>query len=513
MRRSTPLALLGAVALGVAGVALPAQADPGPGPNTSVAIHLDALGAQPAQDYAGDSGPVYVSGNERHVSLSVLTGGRWNVEVSAPAGRTLSAGESFAVASSDALSSDSEPGLRVLEWDGDENYGRWLHCGDSIDNPPERPVTSLGRFTVQQAVYDGAGHPVQFAVTFEQNCQDTEQPSLEGSMAVTAADPAAPVPTASATPGPLTGVTITNHAPNPDRSASPDVYLSWTKPEGTPSTRTVISFAQPAPFLTNILSYTTIYDGTDSSYVAPYWYEGISSYGFRLVPVSALGRLGTPTVVQLQGTRFYTKGSPRRLVMGQKAVLTGRLSKSLADPDVPDTNSGPGLVGRRIDIYSRPRTADGRAPWVLEGHTTTGADGRYEAAVAPRENSWYGAVFSGSSVDMANGDGVPFNVDVAPRTDLASNSRQVRRHSKITLSTSRSTAGSRSIVLLQRYSAHAWHTVATRRIKPAVSGRTPQRQVLRYRVGARGTYVFRLAKPGDAKHVTGYSRTVRVKVR
>jgi hypothetical protein len=513
VRRSSPLVLLAVVAMGVAGTVVPASADPGPGPNTSVAIHKDALGARPSQDYAGNSGPAYLSGNERHLQLSVLAGGRWNVEVSAPAGRTLSAGESFEVASSDALGSDTEPGLRVLQWDGDENQGRWLHCGDGVSDPPDYPVVSRGRFTIQQAVYDGAGHPVQFAATFEQNCQDTEQPSLEGSMAVTAADPAAPIPAASATPGPITGVTITNRAPNPDRAASPDVYLAWTKPTGDPGTRTVISFAQPAPFATNLNYLTSIYDGTGSSYTAPYWYEGISSYGFQLVPVSALGRLGTPTSVQLQGTRFSAKGSPRRVVMGQKAVLTGRLSKSLEDPDVPDTNSGPGLVGRRIDIYRRPRTADGRAPWVLEGHTTTDADGRYQAVVDPRDNCWYSALFAGSSTDMANGGGVPFNVDVAPQTDLASTSKRVKRHSSITFSTSRSTAGSRSVVLLQRYDGHAWHTVATRRIKPAANARGVKRQVIRYRAGARGTYLFRLAKPGDSKHVTGYSRTVRVKVR
>jgi hypothetical protein len=95
--------------------------------------------------------------------------------------------------------------------------------------------------------------------------------------------------------------------------------------------------------------------------------------------------------------------------------------------------------------------------------------------------------------------------------DLAAQQRKVHRHAAITFTTARTTAGSRSMVQLQCYRNHRWTTVSTKRIRSAA--RTGSRVVIHYRADRRGMLAFRLVKPGDARHVNGVSRTVRVKVR
>jgi len=357
----------------------------------------------------------------------------------------------------------------------------------------------------------------RFAATYELNCQFTgRQPGFEGSIAVNATTPPAPVPDAPATPGPVTDLTATNVGP--DGSGNNFTTLTWHNPAGSGDTNIdMVESSNQAELPAAIGAYyNQQYLGPASRYRDGH-VESMFNRTYRVVPRGPSGRLGAPTLLTVHGTRLVITEQFKKITIGQQVQFSGRLNGSGDYVDPADDMKGPGLVGRAVVLcrQSSVNYVDGDCTPV--DRTTTTADGRFSLSATPLENSIYNVVVPATGRMVGNTARVG-NALVAPQADLrAPESEQVsaralvRRGSVIHFSTSRARAGSRGIIRLQRYAGHTWRTVATKRL--TTRGSKARRLAVPYRERSRGRHAYRVVKPGDARHINGYSRTVRVRVR
>jgi hypothetical protein len=438
-----------------------------------------------------------------------------------PAGQTLQAGRTYRA---DVL--EDEPTAtagRMLVWHDNKICGKTeseLFTGYPVTAP------ATGWFHVGEIQFDAHGNLVRFAATYEIDCQFVGgQPGAEGSIAMNASSPMAAVPAQPAAPGPVTGLKVTNVGPN--GGGQNTTTLSWTNPAGFGDVnldlvQVVTGAKLPALLGSNIEQR---YRGR-----ADHWSESMIDFMdsriYRIVPRSTYGRLGPATLVKVIGSRFSTTDDTATIMIGQQAQVSGRLSESVAYDDPADVMKGPGLAGRTVVLceQSTRHYVDGACTPVDQG--VTDADGRFVLSAKPRENSMYSATVRASS-GMVGNTTVVFIALVAPQTDLraaesvdarelpartvlSKRPSSVRRGSVIHFTTSRARAGSRGVVRLQRFNGKRWRTIATESLEGAAHGR---RLAIPYREYKRGKHAYRVVKPADKHHVTGYSRVVYVKVR
>ena len=425
-----------------------------------------------------------------------------------PAGQALQAGSTY-VANAWPRDPTAAAG-RLLVWrDG-------TMCGKTQDTLflgyPGAPNPATGWFHVSDLAYDGSGQVTRFAATYEINCQFFGGPlGFEGSVAVNADASLAPVPDAPATPGPVTGLSASNVGP--DGGGVNSTTLTWTNPAGTGDVDLGMVQSSNVAKLPDLLGAygTALYRGTASRY-----HEGridfMDTRTYRLVPRGPSGRLGPASLLTVMGTRLEIPTS-KRIMIGQEADFSGRLSESWDYVKAADVMKGPGLGGRVVVLCRQAAVdyVDGGCTAV--DRATTTADGHFTLSARPLKNNIYSVVVPATGAMLGNSSRV-VNALVAPLTDLkAPESEQpaaralVRRGSVIHFSTARARRGSRDVVRLQRFDGHRWRTVVTRTL---VAG--SRRVAIPYREQTRGLHSYRVLKPGDSHHVNGYSRTIHVRV-
>lgn len=426
-----------------------------------------------------------------------------------PAGQSLRAGATYR-----AEGWPAEPTTkagRLLVWrDG-------TMCGKTREELfagywPANPVT--GTFHVTELARDTRGALTRFAATYELNCQVVGgQPGLEGSIAVNATDPPAPVPDAPATPAAVTALAATNVGP--DSGGVNTTTLTWSNPPGYGDVN--VERVQSSD-RTKLPAFIGAYDaqqylGRASRYSDP-WVDFMDTRTYRVVPRGPSGRLGPATLLLVMGTRLSIPEPTQKVSIGQQVELSGRLSESWDYVKFSDVMKGPGLVGRSVVLCRQSSTHFVDSACTPVDRTRTAEDGHFTLSVTPRENSLYTVVVPATPQMLGNASRV-ITALVSPQTDLSApeaerdNARTlVRRGSVIHFSTSRARAGARGVVLLQRQTGKSWRTVLTRRI----DARGSRRIAVPYRERTRGLHAYRVVKPGDAKHVNGYSRTVHVRV-
>lgn len=429
-----------------------------------------------------------------------------------PAGQTLHAGATYRA---EASWSDPTPSVgRLVLWRDSTMCGKTedqLFANFMYD---PNPVT--GTFHISEIEYDGSGNVTRFAATYEMNCQYVGgPPGFEGTVSVNATSPMAAVPDTPATPGPVTGLHATNVGP--DGGGVNATTLSWTNPAGYGDVTVDMvqsSNVTKLPALLN--SYLSRqYRGRSSSYHEDR-IDFMDTRTYRVVPRGPSGRLGAPSLVTVLGTRLDIPDTRQKIMIGQEARFSGRLTESWDYVDFADVMNGPALAGRTVLLcrQSSVNYVDGDCTVVDRATTTT--DGRFTLSVSPTSNHLYNVVVPATPQMVGNSSRV-INALVAPRTDLRSADSErvsapgsVPRGSLIHFSTSRARAGSRDFVRLQRFNGHSWRTVAT---KSLASGSGTRRLSLTYREHSRGLRTYRVVKPGDSHHINGQSRKVYIRVR
>ena len=510
---------------GALATAVPAQAEPGPYFGWTHREDARPPGTDTLDTPPGSSLHLYSFDNQVTL-ISEGTAGDpdlGGIEFLPPAGQTLQTGATYRVGG--ALRQPTSSRGQVIAYRDGTMCGRTedeLSTGGSYD--PATPM--VGWFHVDDIEYvdDNA---VSFAATYEISCQYLDGPAgFEGSIAVNAPLPPAPVPDAPATPGPITDLKATNT--NPDGAGTNTTTLTWTNPSDYGDvTIDMVQSANASLFPAVLADHSTLqWRGRASSYHdADVEFMDVRSY--RVVARGTSGRLGTPSLITVMGSRLDIPVTTRTITIGQNVPFTGRLSKALGvDHADADPMSGPALAGRTVVMCQQPTAGFVSGGCDPVDSTKTSADGRFTLSATPVANSYY-SVMLPSSPDLVGNRSFVLSTGVAPRTDLRAPSTQtlrtgadprtsnrsttstgVRPGAIIHFTTSRARRGSLGIVRLQHLRGGRWHTIVTKRL-----GRSTARLTLPVREHTRGLHSFRVVKPADSHHVNGHSHIVKIRVR
>jgi hypothetical protein len=532
-----------------------AQAESGPYSGWTHREDARSPVADSIESLPGSGLHMYSFNNQVSITSDVSTGDSdlGGIEFLPPVGQTLRTGVTYSVGG--ALRQPTSMLGQVIA------YRDGTMCGRSEDDLASggyfATTPAVGWFHIDDIEYvDGSA--VSFAATYEINCQYLDGPAgFEGSISVNAPMPPSPVPTAPATPGPITNLKAKNT--NPDGGGTNTTTLTWTSPATYGDiTIDMVQSADKSLFPSLVADYfTQQWRGRASSY-----YDGDVEFmdvrTYRVVARGASGRLSTPALITVMGSRLAIPVTTRTIMIGQKALFSGRLSKALGvEQPNADPMSGPALPGRTV-VMCQQATAhyvDGGCNQVDSAKTS--AEGRFTLSATPVANSYYSVMLPSSS-DLVGNRSFVLTTGVAPQTDLrapsdetlrteavtgtataraavmadadissdasarsverklisttrtstASSITGVRRGAIIHFTTSRARRGSLGVARLQHLSGGRWHTVLTKRLRPGTD-----RLRLPFREYTRGLHSFRVLKPADSHHVNGRSHVLRIRVR
>jgi hypothetical protein len=420
-----------------------------------------------------------------------------------PAGQTMRTGVTYRVQSLPVGLSGSFARLQVTR-DGQV-------CGRPAEHW-QRPwaLASVveGTFRISELERDDTGEVTRLAATYELSCQAPGgQPGMAGSLAIGAGHPAAAVPDEPETPGPVTNLAVLNVGP--DFSGVNASTLSWRNPSnGWGDTVVDMVHANDPSTLPELLGdlYTLHYTGRGSSVRDP-GVDFMSRRVYRVTPRGVTGRLGPSTLLHVKGTRLDIPSASHRSTIGEVVRVSGRLTEANDYVDPADVLNGPAVVGRKLQLCGQSSIRYVADECATVDTVRTDADGRFTFSVSPMENTMYNVVLPASTEMVGNISRV-INAQVAPHTDLRLAGSSSRRAGGMQFSTSRARAGSQGIVKLQRLDGRTWRTVATRSLK----GRG-NRVTITVRDRRPGVQQYRVVKPGDRRHVHGYSKVVKARTR
>ncbi|KRB76375.1 hypothetical protein ASE01_15415 [Nocardioides sp. Root190] len=497
---------MGAVA--VAGLGVVPSAGAEPGGHFSWGHRDDGRGV-PDQTVTSTDADLWITSFNNQVTLIDQGVDGRGIEFLPPAGQTLQAGVTYQVGGT-YREPTATAGQVLTHRDG-------KFCGREAEelevSSRQDLIPAAGWFRVEQIEYAGS-QVVAFAATYEISCQYVDGPlGFEGSIAYDAAEVAAPIPAKPATPAPVAGLEVENTDPN--IAGTSTTTLTWTNPSGYRDI--TIDMVQlccdsAVPALLNG-RYTRQWRGRATSYLDNN-VEFMDGRLYRVVPRGSTGRVGTPVQVRVFGSRLHLEAERSTIQIGETTTFSGRLTRSSPKADPHDSMSGPPIAGRRLFLCQRDVGAASKVCNAVAS-TLTDDDGRFALRASPVANSWYSVMMPSSSSMVGNRSIVLLSTGVAPQTDIAVRSVRGRatvttaqRGSMLTFTTSRDRRGSTGVVKLQRRIGDTWRTVVTQRL-----GTGRSRLVIRYRESRRGDVSYRIVKMGDSRHVNGYSKVRRFRVR
>lgn len=189
-------------------------------------------------------------------------------------------------------------------------------------------------------------------------------------------------------------------------------------------------------------------------------------------------------------TTLTLERSTSRITFGQSVTLSGRL-----------TSGGTGAPWQTVRVEHRRR---GTTTWRLLGEKVTDENGSISLATTPGANADYRLRYLGDMYDASSSD-TGF-VGVRTRVSSALNDTSVRRGATAKLSGKVRPSHAGTSATLQRYRNGAWRKVTSK----TLSGTS--RYTFRLNTSNRGTYRYRVVKPGHTDHLRGISarRTLTV---
>ena len=193
-------------------------------------------------------------------------------------------------------------------------------------------------------------------------------------------------------------------------------------------------------------------------------------------------------------TRLDLTPSTGTVTYGQSATLTARLSYAGTSTVLP---------GTQITLYKR---AVGTTAWLPVGTAATGSDGRVTIPVTPGGNTYYQVRYASPSTDVTSAVSATVRLDVRTRVSARLSRTSVPRNVGMTIAAAVAPSHAGQTVLLQRHYYGAWHTVASRPLGSSSTTNFPVKNT------AAGTYLYRVVKPADADHATGWSATLTLTV-
>ncbi|MFC0623859.1 DUF1906 domain-containing protein [Kribbella deserti] len=237
---------------------------------------------------------------------------------------------------------------------------------------------------------------------------------------------------------------------------------------------------------------TAVYAGTGTSATV----TGLSSgttYTFRSWVKDKSGKVGPPADTRLVGTRTTIAISPASLTMGGATTITGRATR---------IDTGAALAGVPLNLYRRQK---GTTAWQLIKTTTTNASGVASYVHKPVWSQDYQWGPNGSA-DTLGSRSASIAVGVRPVVTASVTKTTMPLGSALLLYGSVSPAHPGQAVYLQRWVGGKWNHVTVGKLT------TKSTYMFTIKPTVRGTYAYRVAKPGDVDHLTTTSpmRTFKV---
>src|SRR5215207_9065623 len=217
-------------------------------------------------------------------------------------------------------------------------------------------------------------------------------------------------------------------------------------------------------------------DPPAGNYLASHWNTADSSF---------LQDDDAPRPAQLSLTGAAT------ITYGGQADLRGRLT---------DEQAATGIEGEQVNLLANPA---GPAEESGAGSATSGADGVVRFTPAPAATTSYRASFPGSG-EYGTADSARVTVSVRPRVSARPQDSTVAYGQTVTVTGAVSPNHHGQRVYLQRLVGGRWKGAASA-VLTGASGYT-----LRAKARARGRLTYRVAKPADADHASGTSRSFTV---
>ncbi len=423
----------------------------------------DYIGGGADYHYTPQAGATITGhGNESYASFSVSSGDDWwFADFEASSGHLLLPGTTFTGATRYPFNSTGA-GLDVS--------GNGRGCNELT-----------GKFTVNEATFDGSGALKSFAVDFEQHCEGNS-PALTGSIAWRASDPSAP-PLDITPPAGVTQLTAL--------VGSRSAHLTWASPADADWVDVVVRGVQGSSPPRTPTSGREIYTGRRTSADIGSLSLGVP-YSLAVFTRDTSGNLGPAHSIIVPASRVSVQPAASRITYGQSTRLVGKLT---------DAQSDAGLSGKELRFY---KMGPGATTWALFTHLTTAADGSYSLPVSPRVNTRYEVRFAGSTQRLGSVS-APTRIMVAPRVSLWASSTQGPVGTTFRLSTSVSPNKAGHTVVLQRLVDGAWKRVTSKTLS-STSRAT-------FAVAPRkGTYAYRIYLPGDQTNASALSPTIKLRV-
>ncbi|MFC0005037.1 hypothetical protein [Micromonospora siamensis] len=227
-----------------------------------------------------------------------------------------------------------------------------------------------------------------------------------------------------------------------------------------------------------------------------------TTYSLSAWTLDTSGRYSPRVTTRAVGTRTTISSNVTTLYYGQSFVLTGRLTR---------VDSGAGVPGALVELQAR-RLGTTSFQVVATGRSSS--TGGLSANFIPQWGTEYKWVYRGSSGGGQNSSGDSLIGQASPLrtisvTSLVSTYLPV---DKITLGQSAVLSGTVApnhagqAVYLQRLDNGAWKDVAGTKLSSTSA------YSFTLKPSAKGTYYYRVRKPGDVDHLVSYSnrRTLTV---
>ncbi|MBY8871819.1 S8 family serine peptidase [Micromonospora sp. PLK6-60] len=270
------------------------------------------------------------------------------------------------------------------------------------------------------------------------------------------------------------------------------VALSWTLPALTDLDQVIVRMAAGTTPPTSPTAGTSVYAGTGSSVTASNLTAG-TSYAFAVWVKDRSGRLSPVATARATGTTASITSSVTSLTFGKTVQVSGKVLRK---------DNGAAIAGVPVELMARRK---GTSTFTRVATVTSNSVGYVAFTHKPSWSVDYMWTYRGSGGFIGAPSAVR-SVSVAPVVYANLSKTSFPLGGTVALSGSVAPGHAGQTVYLQRLVSGVWKTQTSKALS-STSGYS-----FSIKPTARGTYSYRVYKPGDSDHATAYSPSRSFKV-
>ncbi|SCG40876.1 Ig-like domain-containing protein [Micromonospora siamensis] len=270
------------------------------------------------------------------------------------------------------------------------------------------------------------------------------------------------------------------------------VNLSWTLPNITDLDHVVVRMS-PGPSAPAGPTYGTgLYAPNNTAAAVANLVPG-QTYAFGIWVVDRSGKVSGVAGIRAVGTATSISSNTTSIAYGGTVTVTGKVTR---------VDTGAGIAGAKAELHARRK---GTTTFVVVGTATSAADGTLSFAHKPSGALEYKWVYRGGNGLIGAASGLR-GVWVATTVSATLSATSIPLGGSVSLTGKVAPSHAGQAVYLQRSVNGAWHDVIGAKLSVTSA------YSFAIKPTAKGTYTYRVRKPGDTDHAIGYSSPVSFKV-